>query len=125
MSVLKTFVIALFLAPSTLQAMETDLVALFSSCTGRYSAEMEHAWLIGDERSDQLEHRRDQFASLILAVTPKEQRRESLNLRISAKLAHASLLTQARFSQDRDRARWALRRAEGEIAYCSSLLLDS
>ena len=110
MSNLKTFVLALVILPASTYAMSNTLFSTFASCTGRLSAEMEHAWLMNDPRADDLAHRRGQFVDLLEAVVPDDQKRHALTLRIDAKLAHAALLTQATFSEDSDRAEWAIGR---------------
>ena len=124
MRVLKTFLIAVCLS-STMPAQAEPLTHIFATCTGRFSAELEHAWLMQDERSSQIENRRRQFIDLLNATVPLDQRRDALNLRIDAKVAHALLLSQAAFSVEADRSEWAVRRARSEIAYCTGLLLES
>ncbi|MCV6592061.1 MAG: hypothetical protein OIF48_03845 [Silicimonas sp.] len=101
------------------------LADMFAACTGRYSAEMEHAWLVQDDRAGGFEQKRRQFIELLEAVVPAEERRAALHRRIEAKMAHAQLLTQAWFSNDHDRALWARSRARAEMNYCAGLLLDS
>ncbi len=125
MSGLKTLLAVLIALPMPGLAVEQRLISEFATCAGRFSAELEHAWLMYDERAGEIERRRLLFIDLLNATIPNEQRRHALNLRIEAKVAHASLLTQATFSQDRERAFWAVRRAESEIAYCTSFLLES
>ncbi|NNE87123.1 MAG: hypothetical protein HKN27_03525 [Silicimonas sp.] len=125
MSGLKTVFVALLVLSQPLRAMDTPLIATFASCTGRFSAELEHAWLINDTRTAEIEHRRLQFIDLLDATVPPDARPDMLNLRIQAKVAHAGLLSQALFSQDADRSAWALRRAQSEISYCAGFLLDS
>lgn len=97
----------------------------FATCAGRFSAELEHAWLMSDEQADEIERSRHMFIDLLNAAIPSEQSRHALHLRIEAKVAHASLLTQATFSRDQERALWAVRRAEAEIAYCNGFLHES
>jgi hypothetical protein len=125
MSSLKTFLTILLILPLPTHAAENPLVSVFASCTGRLSAELQHAWLLNDPDAKIIEHRRAQFIDLIQAVTPPEQLRHSLNLRIDAKMAHAELLTVADFSNDSDRSEWAMRRAKFEIDYCAGFLLES
>ena len=122
---MKTLVILLTVLPLPGRAADNVLTSAFASCAGRFSAELEHAWLVADERTEEIERRRRQFIDLVNATVPPDQRRHVLNLRIDAKIAHGALLTQATFSQDRERAQWAARRAESEIAYCSGFLLES
>ena len=122
---LKTLVLLLMIAPSLGRAADDGLLSAFASCTGRFSAELEHAWLTQNEQMDEIERRRSQFVDLLDATLPPDQGRHALNLRIDAKVAHAALLAQATFSKDRQRAQWALQRAESEIAYCRGFLLES
>jgi len=125
MSSLKTVLVLLLVLPMPCRATEDPLVSSFAVCAGRFSAELEHAWLVSDARADEIAHRRAQFIDLLIATVPDDQRRHALHLRIDAKVAHAQLLTVARFSRDADRSQWAVRRAESEIEYCTGLLLES
>ena len=125
MSGLKTLVLLLLVVPMPGRATEDPLVSAFASCAGRFSAELEHAWLMQDGRSSQIENRRRQFIDLLNATVPVDQRRHALNLRIDAKVAHAQLLSQATFSDEADRSEWAVRRARSEIEYCTGFLLES
>lgn len=113
-------VVALLTPPAAAQ----PLYETFAVCTGRFSAEMEHAWLMGAE-ADTAQDRRAVFLSLLDAATPQDQRRHALSVRIDAKLAHAQILTQATFGQGNVRAVWALRRAKIGRDACETLLLDS
>ena len=124
MGILRTFLAVLLALPTFGWATEDDLMVTFAQCTGRFSAEMEHAWLIYDDQAGEYEHRRRQFIDLLEATAPKDRLRDALGLRIEAKFAHAALLAQATFSQDEERSAWAARRAETEIHFCKSLLLD-
>ena len=122
---LKTLLLVLLALPNPVRAREDTLVTAFATCAGRFSAELEHAWLMYDERASEFEHRRKQFIDLLNATVPSDRRRHALSLRIDAKLAHAQLLTQATFSGDADRSAWAVRRAKSEIANCTGYLLES
>lgn len=125
MSGLRILLVVLTTFPMPVRALESSIVSDFAVCAGRFSAELEHAWLVHDDRAGEIERRRLLFIELIDASIPPERRRHTLNLRVGAKAAHASLLTQGTFSQDRALALWAVRRAEDEIAYCRSFLLES
>lgn len=99
-----------------------DLPRAFAECAGRFSASMEHAWLMQDPDAAAFERDRAAFAGLLDAVgAPQGQ--QVLALRIDAKAAQARLLQEARFGTDSDRAAWALRRAEEQLATCRLLLL--
>ncbi len=125
MSGLKNLLLVFLILPMSGRAAEDPLVSAFATCAGRFSAELEHAWLVHDARSDEIEHRRTQFVELLDAMVPRDMRRRALHLRIDAKVAHAGLLTQATFSDDADQSRWAMRRAQAEIEYCTGFLLES
>ena len=65
------------------------------------------------------------FRDVLEAATPAAARRDTLDLRIRAKLAQSEILTRATFNQDEADAAWAQNRARIEIARCENLLLDS
>ena len=125
MSSLKAILILLVLLPLPARATGDPLVSAFASCAGRFSAELEHAWLMQDARTDEIAHRRDAFIDLLNATVPDDRWQKALHLRIDAKVAHAQLLSAAAFSRDADRIRWAARRAKFEIDYCNGFLLES
>ncbi|MEM6896540.1 MAG: hypothetical protein AAF576_04125, partial [Pseudomonadota bacterium] len=77
-----------------------DLEMIFADCVGRYSAEVEHARILGRNDEDAVALYRDFDALLTATVTP-ERAREVYAHRVAAKMAQASLLTVATFSQDR------------------------
>ncbi|WP_299165204.1 hypothetical protein [uncultured Tateyamaria sp.] len=102
-----------------------DLASVFAGCTGRISAEMEHAWLMNSDRADDLEGLRLQFVTLLDAITPPEQARQVLHFRIEAKLAHAAMLTTATFGTDPRLVHMAQNQAALRVRDCRNLLLDS
>ncbi|WP_306111032.1 MULTISPECIES: hypothetical protein [unclassified Roseovarius] len=106
-------------------AAATTLPQVFASCTGRFSAELEHAWLMRSVDAEVLELRRAHFEDMLASVTKNEMRSSLLDQRIKAKSAHAHILSMAQFERDPDIARWARHRAKVEIGYCESLLLES
>lgn len=89
------------------------------------SAEMEHAWLTNDPAADAYKGQRLTFLTLLDATLPAGQERAALHHRIEAKLAHASLLTIATFSDRAERADHARTRAEWHLSACTEMLLDS
>ncbi|MEM9707402.1 MAG: hypothetical protein AAF871_01310 [Pseudomonadota bacterium] len=108
-----------------LPSQSTDLLhRTFAACVGRYSAEVEHSWLLPRRDQSRYESQRSAFLSLLDAVTPDALRPATLNHRIDAKMAHAALLNSALFSLDARQAEWAQRRAAEEIQLCSMLLLE-
>lgn len=123
MSSLKTILMLLTLLSGG-PVTATSLPQVFAGCTGRYSAELEHAWLVQSTASELLEARRARFEDLLAAVSSEAQRKTLLDQRIRAKTAHAHILGIALFSRDPERARWARRRAAVEIGYCESFLLE-
>lgn len=102
---------------------DTDLTAIFAGCAGRFSAAVEHAWLMQDPLSDEIEARRRAFLSLLDAMGAGEDA-DALARRIEAKAAQAALLRDASFGTDKDRAAWAESRATAQLAHCRQLLLD-
>lgn len=97
---------------------------VFAGCVGRMSAEMEHAWLLGQDGEEALE-RRAVFLSLLEATSEPAQAREILAHRIASKMSQASLLTVATFGDDTERALRAAEVSQAQVAGCQRLLLDS
>ncbi|MDF0600108.1 hypothetical protein P1J78_05135 [Psychromarinibacter sp. C21-152] len=132
MSGLKTLGPAMALAATLLAATllpaparAFDLPREFATCTGRYSALMEHQWLTDGPASEDTERRRNRFADLLDAVIPPGRGREVLGWRIAAKAAQAALLQQATFAADPAARAVARRRADRLIATCDRLLLGA
>ena len=125
MSGLKTILLTcLSLAAAAPQARaDAALHELFAACVGRYSAQMEHAWLMQTADAAEYESRRLTFLSLLDATVPEGRARETLSYRIDVKMAHASLLAVAEFSDNADRARAARQMAARHIASCQALVL--
>lgn len=110
----------------TIQATADNGIAFsFAECAGRFSAEMEHAWLLNDPAADMFEEDRAYFVTLTDASRAQDQGRLILNHRIEVKLAHAALLQQASFGPQPDRAAAARYIADRHIVACRSLLLGS
>jgi hypothetical protein len=106
------------------QAYDVALSERFAECTGRLSAEIEHAWLIGDDRADELQVQRDEMANLLDAVSEPDARVRSMAHRIAAKAAHADLIASAYFSEDQEQASRAAARAETLVLTCTAMLLS-
>ncbi len=100
-----------------------DVFRGFASCAGRYSAEVEHAWLMQDPAAEQHEERRAAFLSMLEALDPVRTGPEALNHRVAAKAAHAGLLGQAAFAPDPVHRTVARRLAQSHQAACAGLLL--
>lgn len=120
----RLLIAAMLLSPSALRAgPQDDLPWIFTACAGRYSAEIEHAWILGRSETTQYENQKQAFVTLAEAITPDPGSPELLNHRIEAKYAQARLLTLATFQTDPKRARLAQRMASTHINACKMLLL--
>ena len=108
---------------SATQALD-DLTREFAYCTGRYSAEMEHSWLINDPAAEEQEARRASFVALLDAVASPETGRSILNHRISAKAAQAALLARASFAEDPEIRQQSRTQASLLLESCDSFLLQ-
>lgn len=122
-SVAALMIMSLFASPQSAEAID-GLGREFAYCTGRLSAQLEHEWLLSDPAADRTAMHRNTMISLMESVVPPAQARRAMELRISAKLAHSTLLTQAFFSQDTRRAASARARADAEIGTCLTMLLS-
>ncbi len=105
---------------------QSSATALFATCTGRYSAVMEHAWLMGRHDPDAIASRAD-FEDLLMATAPFDAGFDGyavLHTRIYSKHALARVLQQADLAPD-ERTQ---RRAKAQIAValrpCRSLTLS-
>ena len=125
MSRIKTFTLILlaFFALARPALASGDLHIVFAGCVGRFSAEMEHAWLMGDGSADTYEGHRSAFISLMEATMPEGSGSRVLHQRLDHKMAHASLLTLATFGTDARRARAASLAAKSYRLECEQLLL--
>jgi len=135
MSVLRTIIVA---TAATLAATPGDALPVtpseralaFAACAGRYSAEMEHDWLLHPSDSPEAEARRDAFLALLDAVTPDALERGVpphllMATRIEEKAAQAALLQRAAFHVDPLAAETARGAAERRIATCGAWLLGA
>ena len=104
---------------------QDDVAYTFAECAGRFSAEMEHAWLMNDPRADAFQEDRASFVVLTTASMAPDQGRSVLGHRIEVKLAHAALLQQATFATSDAHANAARATAQRHLASCRSLLLGS
>lgn len=110
----------MFGPPAAASTMET-----FAACTGRLSAELEHAWLMGEEGEASLAAQRSAFIEILSAITPPDESRRALSVRIDAKQAHAVILTRATFADDPSQIQWATAQARLHLRACTDLLLSS
>ncbi len=100
-----------------------DLWPVFAQCAGRYSAELEHAWLMGDRDAAMPKERRAHFVALAESVMPPDAGGAALDHRISAKVAQAALLQRAAFGESAEARKSAAEVARGHIQSCGRLLL--
>ncbi|AEI93306.1 hypothetical protein RLO149_c013040 [Roseobacter litoralis Och 149] len=106
-------------------AADDALFRVFAECAGRFSAEREHAWLVGDPDADLYDDQRLVFLSLLDATLPRARARDALAHRVDVKMAHASLLRRATFSQHPEHVTRARHLAAAYRKTCLELLLDS
>ena len=104
------------------QARATDTVSLFAQCAGRFSAEMEFAWLIGNHDDETPKRLRSHFVDMIAAILTPGDGPNVLAHRIEAKMAHTALLSRAQFSQNPVEIRIAAQTAERDVAFCRAML---
>jgi hypothetical protein len=90
-----------FGAFSTSPAMADPLLRDFAVCTGRYSALVEHQWLVDGPASDLSAGARDSLWALVEAVAGPGEARRAMTWRIEAKVAQKALLDRAWFAADR------------------------
>ncbi len=120
-----TVLLLLTLSPPEARALDAvDLPRQFANCTGRYSALMEHHWLIGETGDNRAERRRNSFAAMLDAVRAPDTGRTVLAWRIEAKAAQAALLLVATFGTDPGRRATAAASAADHIARCDQLMLE-
>ena len=98
----------------------------FATCLGRYSAVMEHGWLIGDD-STFAASRRAAFEDLLNAILPVARDHgfagaQVWQYRIGAKQAQARLLQLAFFNGDAARATRARTLAMRQVRTCDMLI---
>ena len=125
MGVLRTAFLSIqcIFASAGLLSAEGDMVKSFAGCAGRFSAEMEHAWLFSDAKAHDYEARRGSFVSLLDATTTADNAELVLSHRVNSKHAHARLLQTARFSSDVAKASAARRAATYHLDQCNLLIL--
>jgi hypothetical protein len=105
--------------PRTAEARLT----LFAQCAGRFSAQMEHAWLFSrDGRGAQAGQAGMVELIEVLAPVAALSGKEVLGLRIDAKMAHAALLGRAAVAADARARSRAQARADAQLARCAGLL---
>lgn len=108
---------------STASLAEQSLVRDFATCTGRLSAEVEHAWLMSSEEANKNEELYKNMAALLEAVTLPNEKSRAMAMRIDAKVAHGRLLLQSAFGWDIVQRKNAKIRAAELLGACSTLVL--
>lgn len=103
---------------------DEDLLRRVTDCVGRLSAQIEHHWLLSDQPTEQIETQRAHMEDILDVLVTPDTATRILSNRIDAKMAHATLLTQAAFSKDDRRAAWAEKRAKQELSQCGTILLE-
>jgi hypothetical protein len=115
---------------SALPLTAAERALAFAACAGRYSAEVEHHWLLHPDLSPVAEARRDAFLTLLDAIEPDAIEdgvppHLLMATRIEEKAAQAALLQRAAFHIDPLAAEAAFSAAERRIATCGSWLLGA
>lgn len=111
------------LAPGSLAAATDELYSAFATCTGRLAAQAEHERDQDAPNLQQTETLLGHFRDLLEATSANGDWRDSIGMRVRAKLAHRAILTRAAVSENPQDAAWAENRAQREIAQCRSLIL--
>ncbi|SMX43552.1 hypothetical protein [Maliponia aquimaris] len=106
----------------------TDEALTLAACHGRYSAVLEHAWLMQDDTEVAARLRRDLFAAMLDALTRDGSDGPALegallNFRLTEKQATIHLLTTARFGTDPRRARHAATLLGRQLDACDRLVM--
>ncbi len=102
---------------------EQSLLRDFATCTGRFSAEVEHAWLMETDRAERNALLYANMAALLDSITSSDNAVRARAIRIDAKAAQAQLRLQSVFGWDRDQRVIAEQRADDLLRTCSALLL--
>ena len=118
---LETFLAALALGASGPGAAADPLLREFAVCAGRYSALVEHQWLVDGPASVVSAERRDAMLSLVDAVLPDDMAATAMGWRIEAKVAHRALLSRAYFGGDS----FAEKRSAQLLQGCADLIGQS
>jgi len=113
--------------PAKAEPAPSDEAMTLAACRGRYTAVLEHAWLMNDN-IEAARMRRDLFAAMLDAQTrPDPNRhqleRQLLSQRITQKQAMSHLLNNARFASDPRRAQHALKLVSQRLATCDRLVV--
>ncbi|MCX7288748.1 MAG: hypothetical protein NTW20_14660 [Rhodobacterales bacterium] len=102
-------------------ASADPLLREFAVCAGRFSALVEHQWLVDGPASDASAGTRDSLLALVEAVEEPGMDATVMGWRIEAKVAQKALLQRAHFAKDRV----ADARAEELLQACAELIGQS
>ncbi len=98
---LETFLAVLAVGLSTSgPAMADPLLREFAVCAGRFSALVEHQWMVDGPASEFSARQRDSLLSLVEAVMGPEEAGTAMAWRIDAKVSQRRLLDQGWFADD-------------------------
>ncbi len=97
---LETFLTAMAVGFASGPATADPLVREFAVCSGRYSALVEHQWLVDGPASDASAGTRDTLWALVEAVAEPGESAKAMRWRIEAKMAQRALLDRGFFAQD-------------------------
>jgi hypothetical protein len=81
-------------------ASADPLLREFAVCAGRFSALVEHQWMVDGPASDASAGTRDSLLALVAAVEEPGMTAKVMGWRIEAKVAQKALLTRAHFAGD-------------------------
>lgn len=97
---LETLLAVLTLGMCSTPAAADPLLRDFAICTGRYSALVEHQWMVDGPASEQSARVRDALWSLVEAVAGPEEATAAMGWRVEAKAGQRALLAPAWLSHD-------------------------
>jgi hypothetical protein len=83
-------------SPATAEHLLRD----FAVCAGRFSALVEHQWMVDGPASDASAGTRDSFLALVEAVEEPGMAATVMGWRVEAKVAQRGLLDRAHFAKD-------------------------
>jgi hypothetical protein len=102
-------------------ALADPLLRDFAVCAGRFSALVEHQWMVDGPSSDASAGTRDSFLALVAAVEEPGMMGKVMGWRIEAKVAQKALLARAHFAGDAA----ARTRADDLLQACAALVGQS
>lgn len=102
-------------------AFVEPLLKEFAVCAGRFSALVEHHWMVDGPASDASAGTRDSLLALVEAVQDPGMEATAMGWRIEAKVAQKALLQRAHFAKDGA----AEKRAAELLQACAALIGQS